>query len=171
LPSSAPGYSRWSGRRVERDLGASISLDPGGALAGLLLGYLRTVHPTFGNIPAPSLWLMNTLGLNIFIAIVGISAGPGFVAGLQKVGLSLFLWGARATTIPRHRHPARSLRFKFHPAIQPGAAPGCVPPRGARMIQKRRRARFPRSGTGCPTPSGHATHHVGMVIVLLLTRG
>jgi putative transport protein len=34
---------------------------------------------------------MNTLGLNVFIAIVGINAGPGFVAGLQQVGLSLFL--------------------------------------------------------------------------------
>jgi putative transport protein len=28
----------------------------------LVLGYLRTVHPTFGNIPGPALWLMNTLG-------------------------------------------------------------------------------------------------------------
>ena len=41
---------------------------------------------------------MNTLGLNVFIAIVGISAGPGFVAGLQQVGLSIFLWGMVATT-------------------------------------------------------------------------
>ena len=79
----------------------SLSTSGGALLAGLILGYLRTVHPTFGNIPAPALWLMNTLGLNVFIAIVGISAGPGFVSGLQQVGLSIFLWGIVATTACR----------------------------------------------------------------------
>ena len=67
-----------------------LSTTGGALLAGLLLGYLRTIRPTFGRIPAPALALMNTLGLNVFIAIVGINAGPGFVAGLQQVGLSLF---------------------------------------------------------------------------------
>ena len=43
---------------------------------------------------------MNSVGLNIFIAIVGISAGPGFVNGLKTQGIGLFLWGALATTIP-----------------------------------------------------------------------
>ena len=74
-----------------------LSTSGGALLAGLLLGYLRAVHPTFGNIPGPSLWLLNTLGLNLFIAVVGINAAPGFVAGLQQVGVSLFLWGAVAT--------------------------------------------------------------------------
>ena len=36
---------------------------------------------------------MNSVGLNVFIAVVGISSGPGFVAGLQQLGFSLFLWG------------------------------------------------------------------------------
>ena len=40
----------------------SLSTSGGALLAGLLLGYLRAVHPTFGNIPGPALWLMNTLG-------------------------------------------------------------------------------------------------------------
>ena len=43
---------------------------------------------------------MNSVGLNIFIAVVGISSGPGFVAGLQQLGFSLFLWGVVATTVP-----------------------------------------------------------------------
>src|SRR5205085_9754844 len=68
--------------------GVPISLSPAGGalLLGLLLGYLRAVNPVIGNIPAPSLWLMNTLGLNVFIAIVGINPGPGFVAGLREQG-------------------------------------------------------------------------------------
>jgi uncharacterized transporter YbjL len=31
---------------------------------------------------------MNSVGLNVFIAIVGISAGPGFVAGIKANGHS-----------------------------------------------------------------------------------
>ena len=36
---------------------------------------------------------MNSVGLNVFIAVVGISAGPGFVNGLRTQGIGLFLWG------------------------------------------------------------------------------
>ena len=39
--------------------GALLALDP-------ILGWLRTIHPTFGRIPGPALALMNTLGLNVF---------------------------------------------------------------------------------------------------------
>ena len=39
-------------------------------------------------------------GTEYFIAIVGISTGPSFVAGFQQVGWSLFLVGAGATTLP-----------------------------------------------------------------------
>src|SRR3954449_10773780 len=82
--------------------GVPISLSPAGGalLLGLILGYVRAVNPVIGNIPAPSLWLMNTLGLNVFIAIVGINAGPGFVQGLIDEGVSLFLCGIVATSIP-----------------------------------------------------------------------
>ena len=59
----------------------SLSTTGGALLAGLVLGWLRTVRPVFGRIPGPALWLLNTLGLNVFIAVVGITAGPGFVAG------------------------------------------------------------------------------------------
>src|SRR3954468_24960885 len=44
---------------------------------------------------------MNSVGLNVFIAIVGISAGPGIVNGLKTQGVGLFLWGAVAPTVPR----------------------------------------------------------------------
>jgi putative transport protein len=110
---------------VAGGLPISLSTSGGALLAGLVLGYLRTIHPTFGNIPGPALWLMNTLGLNVFIAIVGISAGPGFVSGLQQVGLSLFLWGMVATTIPLVVAVLLGhYVFKFHPAILFGVCAG-----------------------------------------------
>jgi len=42
---------------------------------------------------------MNSVGLNVFIAVVGIRPG-GFVAGCQQLGFSLFLWGVVVTTVP-----------------------------------------------------------------------
>ena len=78
----------------------TLSTSGGALIAGLFFGWLRSVRPTFGRIPSPTVWFMNSVGLNVFIAIVGISSGPGFVAGLQQLGFSLFLWGVVATTVP-----------------------------------------------------------------------
>src|SRR3954451_3304014 len=82
--------------------GVPITLSTaGGALfSGLFFGWLRSVQPTFGRIPSPTVWFMNSVGLNVFIAVVGISSGPSFIAGLQQLGFSLFLWGVAVTTVP-----------------------------------------------------------------------
>jgi putative transport protein len=78
----------------------SLSTSGGALIAGLVCGWLRSVNRTFGRIPGPALWVFNNIGLNTFIAVVGISAGPGFVAGLQAQGLQLFVAGLVVTTVP-----------------------------------------------------------------------
>jgi len=152
----------------------SLSTSGGALLAGLILGYLRTIHPTFGNIPGPALWLMNTLGLNVFIAIVGISAGPGFVSGLQQVGVSLFLWGMVATTIPLVVAVLLGhYVFKFHPAILFGVCAGVRTTTAALgMIQEAAKSKVPALGYGMPYAIGNTLLTIfGMVIVLLLVGG
>jgi putative transport protein len=152
----------------------SLSTSGGALLAGLVLGYLRTIHPTFGNIPGPALWLMNTLGLNVFIAIVGISAGPGFVSGLQQVGLSLFLWGMVATTIPLVVAVLLGhYVFKFHPAILFGVCAGVRTTTAALgMIQEAAKSKVPALGYGMPYAIGNTLLTIfGMVIVLMLVSG
>jgi putative transport protein len=152
----------------------SLSTSGGALLAGLLLGYFRTVRPTFGNIPGPALWLMNTLGLNVFIAIVGISAGPGFVSGLQQVGLSLFLWGVVATTVPLIAAILLGRYvFKFHPAILFGVCAGVRTTTAALgMIQEVAKSKVPALGYGMPYAIGNTLLTIfGMVIVLMMTRG
>jgi putative transport protein len=152
----------------------SLSTSGGALLAGLVLGYLRTIHPTFGNIPGPALWLMNTLGLNVFIAIVGISAGPGFVSGLQQVGLSLFLWGIVATTIPLVVAVLLGhYVFKFHPAILFGVCAGVRTTTAALgMIQEAAKSKVPALGYGMPYAIGNTLLTIfGMVIVLMLVGG
>jgi putative transport protein len=78
----------------------TLSTSGGALIAGLICGWLRSVNRTFGRIPAPALWVFNNIGLNAFIAVVGIGAGPKFIAGLQANGLSLFLAGLVVTTVP-----------------------------------------------------------------------
>ena len=97
----------------------------GTRLSGVRFGWLRSKRPTFGNIPPGALWFMNHLGLNVFIAVVGIEAAPSFVAGLRSVGPMLFLAGAIATILPvffglwlGHRI------FRFPPAITLGCCAG-----------------------------------------------
>jgi putative transport protein len=150
----------------------SLSTSGGALLAGLLLGYLRAIHPTFGSVPGPALWLMNTLGLNVFIAIVGISAGPGFVAGLQEVGLSLFLWGIIATSAPLiFAVLLGHYVFRFHPAILFGVCAGVRTTTAALgMIQESARSKVPALGYGLPYAVGNTLLTLfGMVIVVLMS--
>ena len=61
----------------------TISTSGGAILAGLILGWLRSKRPSFGHIPRSVVWFMNNAGLNIFIAVVGLAAGPTFVTKLN----------------------------------------------------------------------------------------
>ena len=151
----------------------SLSTSGGALLAGLILGYLRTIRPTFGRIPSPALVLMNTLGLNVFIAIVGINAGPGFVAGVEQVGLRLFLWGAVATSLPLILAVLLGHHvFKFHPAILFGVCAGVRTTTAALgMIQDAARSKIPALGYGMPYAVGNTLLTIfGMAVVLFMSR-
>lgn len=103
----------------------SLSTSGGALIAGLVLGWLRSKHPTFGRIPDSAVWIFNNVGLNMFIAVIGISAGPTFITGLQQVGVSLLLAGAIATTVPLLLGILIGAKiFKFHPAINLGCVAG-----------------------------------------------
>lgn len=103
----------------------SLSTSGGALIAGLVFGWLRTKHPTFGRIPQPAIWLLNNLGLNMFIAVIGIVAGPTFIEGIKEAGFTLFFAGIVTTSVPLliaiwlgHKV------FKFHPAINLGCCAG-----------------------------------------------
>ena len=150
----------------------SLSTSGGALLLGLALGYFSAVNPTIGRVPGPALWLLNTLGLNVFIAIVGINAGPGFVAGLRDAGLGLFLWGMVATSIPliAALYLGRYV-FKFDPAILFGACAGARTTTAAiGMVQESARSNVPALGYGMPYAVGNTLLTIfGMVVVLMLS--
>ena len=103
----------------------SLSTSGGAILSGLILGWLRSKRPSFGHIPRSVLWFMDNAGLNLFIAVVGLSAGPSFISGLKEVGPELFLVGMACTTIPLIIciYVANKL-FKFPAAVTLGCVAG-----------------------------------------------
>ena len=46
------------------------------------------------------MWVFDTVGLTVFIGVVGLGAGPSFVSGLQKSGVSLILVGLVVAVLP-----------------------------------------------------------------------
>jgi putative transport protein len=82
--------------------GVPVTLGVGGGVlvAGLFAGWLRALHPTFGQIPGGAQWVFTDLGLNLFIACVGLTAGPKAIHAIRSTGISLFMAGAVLTLVP-----------------------------------------------------------------------
>lgn len=103
----------------------SLSASGGVLIMGIIFGWLRSLRPTFGAVPEPAIWLMNNLGLCIFIAVVGINAGPDFIAGLKAAGVNLFIAGIFVSLVPMIVGLLLGrFVFKFNPAITLGACAG-----------------------------------------------
>ena len=150
----------------------TLSTSGGALISGLFFGWLRSVRPKFGRIPSSTVWFMNSVGLNVFIAVVGISSGPGFVAGLQQQGFSLFLWGIFATTVPLvlAMYVGKYV-FKFHPAILLGACSGArTTTASLGMINDRAKSQIPGLGYTVTYAVGNTLLTIwGMVLVMLMT--
>ena len=72
----------------------------GTLLAGLLLGARYQTGPLIWDLPASGNRFIRDLGLALFMAVVGTSAGGSFVATLQERGLALLFSGALVTLLP-----------------------------------------------------------------------
>jgi putative transport protein len=152
----------------------TLSTAGGALIAGLVLGWLRSTRPFFGRIPSPTVWFMNSVGLNIFIAIVGISAGPGFVNGLKTQGVSLFLWGALATTVPLilGLYVGKYV-FRFHDAILLGILSGArTTTASLGLVCDRAQSQIPALGYTVTYAVGNTLLTIwGMVLIILMHRG
>lgn len=163
------------GALVWKVAGIPITLSTaGGALiAGLVLGWLRSVRPTFGRIPSSTVWFMNSVGLNIFIAIVGISAGPGFVNGLRTQGIGLFLWGALATSLPLiFGMFIGKYLFRFHDALILGILSGArTTTASLGLVCDRAQSQIPALGYTVTYAVGNTLLTIwGMVLIILVSK-
>ena len=152
----------------------TLSTAGGALISGLICGWVRSVHPKFGRIPTSTVWFMNSVGLNIFIAIVGISAGPGFVNGLRTQGIGLFLWGAVATTLPLvfGMFIAKYI-FRFHDALTLGIISGArTTTASLGLVCDIAQSQVPALGYTVTYAVGNTLLTIwGMVVIILMSYG
>ena len=142
----------------------SLSTSGGALIAGLVFGWWRSRRPTFGRIPESSLWILNNLGLNLFIAVIGISSGPTFISGIEQVGGMLVIAGIIATSLPLFIGIWMGDKiFKFHPAVNLG----CVA--GSRVTTAALGAVQDALGSTVPAMGYTITYAVGNTLLILMS--
>ena len=135
----------------------TLTASGGALIMGLVFGWLRAVHPTFGRIPDSAMWIFDTVGLTVFMACVGLAAGPSFFSGLQKSGLSLVFVGLVIAVLP-HTMAILFGRYvlKMNPLIVLGACSGAGTITAAlRAIQEEAQSELPALGYTVPYAIGN----------------
>ena len=86
--------------------GIVLGLGTAGSIlvVGLVAGWARSRYPVFGAIPEPAQRLLMDIGLIVFIAVVGMHAGPHAVEAYRTSGgaffASIFVAGMIVTIVP-----------------------------------------------------------------------
>jgi putative transport protein len=151
----------------------SVTSPVGVLLAGLTLGHLRATRPRFGRIPEASALLFETLGLSVFLALVGLQAGPAAVAAVRASGVSLVAAGVVVTLVP---HVVTILAGRYliglHPAILLGlcAGAGTSTPSLA-ALEKAAESRVPTIGYGMACAVGNVLTALGGTLLVLTGAG
>ena len=85
-----------------RVMGVDVGLGTAGGLlsVGLVIGFLRSIHPTFGRMPSAARYVFMELGMLFFMTAIGLKAGHGIVEALEQSGLALIAAGVLTTVIP-----------------------------------------------------------------------
>ncbi len=151
----------------------SLSASGGVLIMGIIFGWFRSRRPSVGYIPEQSVWLMNNLGLNVFIAVVGITAGPNFIAGLKDAGLALFITGVFVSVMPMLCGLLLGkYAFKFHPAINLGANAGARTTTAALgAIEEKAQSSVPAMSYTTTYAIGNTLMIIWGMVIVLLTAG
>jgi putative transport protein len=70
-------------------------------LLGVAVGLLSSTRPMFPRIPDAAVELMRDIGLAVFVAGLGMTAGPVFLQAVRELGLAIFLAGMVVTLVPQ----------------------------------------------------------------------
>ncbi len=82
--------------------GMHISLGSGGGalLSGLVFGWINSRRPSLGTFPRSAVQILKDLGLAVFVACVGLSAGPDAISLIREHGAVLPLIGLAVSLGP-----------------------------------------------------------------------
>jgi putative transport protein len=107
----------------------SFGLGSAGGLlvAGLFIGYRRSIKPTFGQLPEATRWFLMEFGLLLFMAGVGLRAGGSILDALSEHGFMIILAGVSVTIVPiLIGYVVGSKLLKISPALLFGAITGAM---------------------------------------------
>lgn len=107
----------------------SIGLGSAGGLlaSGLMIGYLRSIKPTFGRMPDAARWILMEFGLLLFMAGVGLRAGSDIIETFLATGPVLVMAGVFVTIIPILIGYAFGRKvLKIHPVLLFGGITGSM---------------------------------------------
>lgn len=153
--------------RLEIGLSQSVGV----LLGGLVFGWLRSVNRRFGRVPEGALWLFDSVGLAAFLAATALAAGPDFVTGLQKSGLSLVIAGIVLPVVPLTLTLlVGKYLFRMHPGILLGVCCGaCTSAPSLAAVQEVAKSKIPTLGYGVTYAVGNVLLALwGTVIVMLM---
>jgi putative transport protein len=109
------------------DLSIGLGSAGGLLLMGILIGFLRSLHPTFGGVPPAARFILMQLGLMLFMANVGLRAGADIVSALVSVGPMLVLSGVVVTLGPLVvAYAVGRYAFAMNPALLLGSITGAM---------------------------------------------
>ena len=150
----------------------TLTTSGGALIMGLVFGWLRSVYPTFGRIPEPALWIFDTVGLAVFIGVVGLTAGPTFVSGLRQTGPSLLLVGMIVALLPHLLTLLFGLHvLKMNPVILFGACAGAGTVTAAlRAMQDESQSKLPVLGYTVPYAIGNILLTAWGPVIVVLTQ-
>jgi putative transport protein len=101
--------------------------DLGLLVVGIVIGYLGSVMPTFGQVPAPARYVLMELSLMLFIAGVELNAGGGVVEALASVGPVIAVSGVLVTLLtPAMAYLVGRWLLRTNPSLLLGAITGAM---------------------------------------------
>jgi putative transport protein len=150
----------------------SLGTSVGTLLAGLIVGWMRSVRPWFARFPDAAILFMRSIGLAAFVAMVGLKAGPIFITAVRDHGYVLFLGGMVVTLLPL----ITGLYFgyyvlKINPALLVGGLAGAQTMiAGVAAVQEKSDSPVATLGYSCTAAFGHIFLTTwGTIIVSLMT--
>ena len=115
---------------IQVKLGAiAVGLGSAGGLLlmGILIGFLRSLSPTFGRMPPAARYIIMELGLMFFMVNVGLSAGGGIIEALVSVGPVVIVCGIIVLIVPVVvGYLFGTYYMKLNPAILLGSLTGAM---------------------------------------------
>jgi putative transport protein len=73
--------------------GIPFSFGAGGGIMflGIFCGWYNNKNPRAGHISPGARWIMKSVGLNVFVACLGLSSGASFVSAIRSMGVNVII--------------------------------------------------------------------------------